>query len=286
MNTSNLQRRWAGGGFALTAQLPPLMKASAGAFVEQMATQISRFDAVLTVESPVGTVGLSSLAMAVLLRRAGVETVAQMSGRDRNRLALQSDMLSLSVLGIPNLLIDTRTPVRKSLGQNPDARLVVDLYGPALLAAAARLRDEARFTSGASIKTPPVYYLGALVALEDCPDYEALRAAQFLVTTALHDALHLADTLASYCTSHADLLQTRPLLVSLPLTNGSQEASHGERDAFEARVQSMVAAVETLKMCEGEQGIRGCNIVLESLADLAVFERVVCALASHSATRE
>lgn len=280
---SYLQRRWAHGGFAITAQLPPLQDVNAGTFVEQIATQVSHFDAVLIDDAPGGRVAVSSLAMAVLLKRAGVETMVQMSGRDRNRLALQGDMLATGALGIHNLLIDTRPPVRTGFRQNSDARLVVDLHGPVLLAAAARMRDEGRFTSGASIKTPPVFYLGALVSLENRLLAEDLSAAQFLVTTPLHVTHHLADKLGSYCMAYTDLLRIRPLLVSLPLVYSAQGEDTRHQEMLEACAQSMIVAVEALKMCEG---IRGCNIVLEHFADLAVLERVAQALASPREMQE
>ncbi|HEY6541485.1 MAG TPA: hypothetical protein VIZ18_11125, partial [Ktedonobacteraceae bacterium] len=191
---------------------------------------------------------------------------------------LQSDILGLSVLGMRNLLIDTRSPERASLVHNSDARLVADLYGPALLKVAAIMRDEGRFTSGASIKTPPVFYLGALIALEEYLPVEELSAAQFLVTTPLDDAHYPGDTLSTYCAAHTDFLRTRPLLASLPLGNGSQGEADNDRNALDARAEALVGTVETLKMCEG---VRGCNMVLERFADLAIVERVACALASR-----
>ena len=280
---SRLQQQWASGSFVLTVQLPPLLNASAHGIIEQVAARASSFDAVLAPDAPGGAVALSSLAMATLLRRAGVEAIVQMSGRDRNRLALQSDILGLSVLGVHNLLIDIRSPQRASLVQNSDARLVTDLYGPALLNAAATMRDNGRFTSGASIKTPPAFYLGALIALVDRFPIEELSAAQFLVTTPLADVQHLTDTLSTCCTAHTDFFQTRPLLVSLPLGNGSQEEAGSDRNTTEARAEAMVDAIEALNMCEG---VRGCNIVLERLADLAVVERVAFSLASLRNVKE
>ena len=267
---SRLQQQCARGSFVLTIQLPPLLTANAQGIIEQVAARASSFDAVLAPDSSAGAVALSSLALGAMLRRAGIEAVVQMSGRDRNRLALQSDILGLSVLGVRNLLIDTRPPQRASLVQNFDARLVTDLYGPALLNAAAAMRDDGRFTSGASIKTPPIFYLGALIALEDPPSVEELSAAQFLVTTPLADLRHLNTALSTCCATHTDFFQARPLLVSLPLASASQ-------DALEARAKTVVSTVETLRMCEG---VRGCNIVLERLVDLAVVERVASALAS------
>ncbi len=274
---SRLQQQWARGSFVLTVQLPPLLTASAG-IIEQIAAHASSFDAVLVPDSPGGAVALSSLAMAVLLWRAGVEAVVQMSGRDRNRLALQSDILGLSVLGVRNLLIDICTPQRASLVQNSDARLVTDLYGPALLNAAATMRDDGRFTSGANIKTPPVFYLGALIALEDGLSIEELSAAQFLVTTPPADVRDLNDVLSSCYMAHTDFFQERPLLVSLPLGSGSQEEAIGAQNAHASRAEAMVSAIETLQMCGG---VRGCNIVLERLLDLAIVESVASALASR-----
>jgi hypothetical protein len=201
----------------------------------------------------------------------------QMSGRDRNRLALQSDILGLSVLGVRNLLIDTRPPQRTSLVRNTGARLVTDLYGSALLKAAAAMRDDGRFTSGASIKTPPVFYLGALITLEDPLPVEELSAAQFLVTTPLTDVRHLTDTLSTCNAAHPDFFQARPLLVSLSLESGSQEEVGSDQGVLVSRAETMMDAVEALSMREG---VRGCNIVLERLADLVVVERVASAFAS------
>jgi len=82
---SRLQQQWARGSFVLTVQLPPLLTASAQGIIEQVATYVTNFDAVLAPDAPGGVVALSSQAMAALLRRAGVEAVVRMSGRDRNR---------------------------------------------------------------------------------------------------------------------------------------------------------------------------------------------------------
>ena len=310
---SKLQRALERGGFAITVQLPALFTTQARNDIEEVAIRTRLCDAVVAADAPDGAIALGSLAYAVLLQRAGIEPVAQFSGRDRNRLALQSEILGLSVLKVPNLLVDTRPVERASLGQNADARLVTDLNGPALLATAARLRDEARFTSGASIKVPPVFYLGALVNLEDSLPIEELSATQFLVTTAVHDVQRQADMLASCWNAHADFLQTRPLLVSLPFVAGVREKDvgslkgptpatpppsaptgttgappknlylrggerTGDQDGlYEASIQAMVDAIKLMKKCEG---VRGCNILVERFADLALLERAVLAISA------
>jgi hypothetical protein len=255
---SNLQRLWESGGFAITVQPSLPLTGAPGGFVEQVAAHANLFDAVLVADPPGGAVALSSLAAAVLLKRIGIEAIVQISGRDRNRLALQSDILGLGALGIPNLLIDTRPVVRASLIQNADARLVTDLDGPALLHAAVKMRDEARFISGASIKKPPVLYVGSLFSLEEQVQTSALSSAQFLVTTPVHDVYRLAAALVAFQSAHADFLQTRPLLVSLPLI-------------MDSTVES-ASAIEVLK---GLDGICGFNIVVEKQANLALLGQVV-----------
>ncbi len=286
-SVSRLQQRWAGGGFALTVQLPPLFTLQVRDYIEQAALHADCFDAVITADAPGGAVALSSMAYAILLQRAGIEPVVQLNGRDRNRLALQGELLGLGALKIPNLLVDVRPVTRASLAQNVDARLVNDLNGPALLATAARLRDEARFTSGAAIKTPPTFFLGALIDLnleseledEDRLPIEELGATQYLVTTPLHDFQRLVYLLASFQATYADYLKRRPLLVSLPLISSVQSAQADQQDSsYEVCMRTMVAMIETLSMFDG---VRGCNIVVEHFADLDLLEHVARAIKAY-----
>lgn len=264
---ARLQRVWADGGFALTIQVPPLTTPRPGNLLTRVAAQLSGFDAVLVAEAPDGAIALSSMALAVLFQRAGVSPMVQLSGRDRNRLALQSDILGLSALNIPSLLIDTRTLDRTSLGQNATARFVTDLNGSTLLATAARLRDEARFLSGASIKTPPVFTLGALIDLHAPPTVEQLEPAQFLVAAPADDPRSLPDLLSAFQRGRADFLRARPLLVSIPLIDAfAVEKAGGVQDHW----QSCLAM---LRFLQAFAFVRGSTIVVERLADLELLER-------------
>lgn len=270
---SPLQRLWEGGGFALTVQFPPCLTANAEDFVARVVARANLIDAVLVADAPNGAVALSSLAMAVLLKRAGIETIVQFSGRDRNRLALQSDILSLGALGMPNLLIDMRPVVRASLLRNIDARLVTDLDGPALLATAVMLRDDARFISGTTIKTPPALYVGAFVALEALIQAEVLSSAQFIVTMPVYDTHGFVAALDIFQADHPDFLQSRPLLVSLPLITGTiVDGTTTPGEAQEIDIQKIATSIDLLK---SHDGVRGLNIVVSEQADLALLEQVV-----------
>jgi hypothetical protein len=266
---SNLQRLWESGANVLTLQLPPLLTAGASDYVKQVAVQARQFDAVLAANASSGEIAVSSLAMAALLKRAGMETIVQISGRDRNRLALQSDLLGLGALGIHNLLIDIQPVTRSSLVQNAGARLVADLHGSTLLAAAVRLRDEGRFISGYSMKQPPVFYIGTFFSLEERIQIEALSATQFVVTTPVDDVQRFIAAFTAFQASYPDFLRTRPLLVSLPLTTHLAGESIG---AGEASVQQLVASIRALRGCKD---IRGFNITVGRLSDLAALEQIV-----------
>jgi methylenetetrahydrofolate reductase (NADPH) len=252
---SRLRRLWENGGFALTTQvLPPLVLPQA--ILHNLATGLLKaFPGVLVADAPDGAIACQSIAQAVLAHRGGLAPIVQISGRDRNRLALQSDLLGLGALNLPDVLIDTRPITRASLGHNADARLVLDLDGPALLATAARLRDEARLLSGARLKTPPLFYLGALIALDQPLAVEQLAAAQFLVSAPLAHHL-LVATLPSFVQTYADFLRSRPLLVSLPLAGG---------------VQALQA---TLQVLQPVPAIRGWNIVIADAAALAALPQL------------
>jgi hypothetical protein len=128
------------------------------------------------------------------------------------------------------------------------------------------LRDEARFVSGARIKTPPVFYLGALVRPEDRYSPEDLAPAQFLVTAPLSDEKLLTTLLALY----ADLLRTRPLLVSISLFTGSHDQYAIASDTDDTtNLQAVTATIGKLKKYPA---VRGCNIVVSHIADLALLK--------------
>ncbi|HEX9134743.1 MAG TPA: hypothetical protein VF844_20845 [Ktedonobacteraceae bacterium] len=266
---SNLQRLWESGENVLTLQPPQLLTAGASDCVKQVAVQARQFDAVLAANASPGEIAVSSLAMAALLKRAGIETIVQIGARDRNRLALQSDLLGIGALGIHNLLIDIQPARPASLLQNADARPVADLHGSALLAAAVRLRDEGRFISGSSIKQPPVFYIGAFFSLEERFQIEALSGAQFVVTPPVDDVHRFIAAFAAFQASYPDFLRTRPLLVSLPLTTPFAGESIG---AGEAGIQQLAASTKALRGC---QAIRGFNITVGRQSDLAALEQIV-----------
>ncbi|MFC5992729.1 methylenetetrahydrofolate reductase [Pseudonocardia hispaniensis] len=160
------------GRFAVTAEIGP----PRGADLEpiQRAAEVLRgwVDAVNVTDNQGATVRVSSLAGSLALRDAGVEPVMQMTCRDRNRIALQSDLLAAGALGIPNLVLMSGD--RPEHGDHAAAKAVFDLDSAALMSAARGLRDGGTLLSGRAVEPPPRFLLGAV----DSPVLGADRLAQ------------------------------------------------------------------------------------------------------------
>jgi methylenetetrahydrofolate reductase (NADPH) len=104
---------------------------------------------------------ISSVAMCALLTRAGYEPVYQVSCRDRNRIAIQGDLLGAAAMGVKNVLCITGDDV--SVGDQPEAKRVFDLDSIQLLNVARIMRDEGMLLSGRKLTTPPRLFLGAAI---------------------------------------------------------------------------------------------------------------------------
>jgi len=117
-------------------------------------------DAVNLTDNPSATVHLASWAASLVVQSEGVEPVLQLQCRDRNRLALQADLLGAAAMGIPNVLLLSGD--HTSFGDQPEAKGVFDLDSVQLIWTAATLRDEGRFLSGRPMATRPEWMIGAV----------------------------------------------------------------------------------------------------------------------------
>ena len=156
---SRLAEALARGTFVVTAELSPPDSADPGDVHARLALFRGYVDAVNVTDGSGANCHMSSLGVSVLLLRAGCEPVMQISCRDRNRIAIQGDILGAAVLGVRNLLCLSGDHV--SNGDHPGAKHVGDLDAVTLLAAARIMRDESRFLSGRALTTAPRLLLGA-----------------------------------------------------------------------------------------------------------------------------
>ena len=156
----SFRRRLAAGEFAVTAEIGPPRGADTAPVARKAELLRASVDAVNITDNQSAAVRLSSLAGSVAALGAGVEPIMQLTCRDRNRIALQSELLSASALGVPNVLVMTGDHPRH--GDHADAKPVFDLDSTQLLKVAAAMRDQGRLMSGGELKPPPSWFLGAV----------------------------------------------------------------------------------------------------------------------------
>ena len=160
MSGTGLRARLDAGGFAVTAELGPPRGADPGALLRKLAPLRGWVDAVNITDNAGAQVRMASWAGSLLAAQAGIEPVMQLTCRDRNRLALQSDLLAAAAMGIPNVLLMTGDHPR--FGDHPDGKPVFDLDSVQLLWAARTMRDEGRLLSGRALTTRPGWLIGAV----------------------------------------------------------------------------------------------------------------------------
>jgi methylenetetrahydrofolate reductase (NADPH) len=155
-----LRRRLESGEFAVTAEIGPPRGASTAPIAAKAELLRDWVDAVNITDNQSSHVRLSSWAGSLAALAAGVEPVMQVTTRDRNRIALQSDLLSAGAMGIPNVLLMTGDHPR--FGDHADAKPVFDLDSVQLLWTARRMRDHGELLSGRTLDPPPRWYIGAV----------------------------------------------------------------------------------------------------------------------------
>jgi len=156
---SNLAALLRQGEFVVTAELNPPKSASPAVVKRRAAVLKGNVDAVNVTDSNRAVAAMAAIPAALLVREAGVEPIVQITGRDRNRIALQADLLGAAALGLPNFLFMTGDDPKH--GNHPDAVYVKDLDGVGLVKMAVGMRDEHKFLSGDEIRQPPEYFIGA-----------------------------------------------------------------------------------------------------------------------------
>jgi methylenetetrahydrofolate reductase (NADPH) len=146
------------GKFVITAECGPAKGTDMTEYKSNIDILKGKVDAVNVTDQQSAVMRVGSLAGCIMLMEKGIEPIMQMTCRDRNRISLQSDLLSASVLGIENVLCLTGDDV--SLGDHPQAKAVFDLDSVSLLLAARQLEQGADL-AGKELKGSPKFFLGA-----------------------------------------------------------------------------------------------------------------------------
>jgi len=190
---SNLEKVLSNGGFAVTGELGPPKGADVSVIERKANLLKGNVDAINITDNQTAIVRMSSIAVGAILIRMGLEPNMQMVCRDRNRIAMQSDIFGAYALGIRNILCLSGD--HQKFGNHPTAKNVFDLDSIQLIQAVKRMRDEHKVLSGDEIEGPPQMFIGAAAnPFADPFEYRVIRLAKkvaagadFIQTQCIYD---------------------------------------------------------------------------------------------------
>ena len=193
------------GHFAVTAEIAPPDSADPDEVFTRAAMFDGYVDAINATDGSGANCHMSSVSMCALLTRRGYSMIMQVSCRDRNRIAIQGDVLGASAMGVSNILCLTGDGVQS--GDHPEAKPVFDMDCMTSLSMLRGMRDDGEFLSGRKITSPPQVFLGAAANPFAPPfDYRPLRlakkvaaGAQFVQTQYCFDIDRLKDYMDKVC---------------------------------------------------------------------------------------
>ena len=264
--------------FVVTAELNPPKSAAAGVVRRRAEALKGVVDAVNVTDSNRAMVAMAAIPAATIVRNAGLEPIVQMTGRDRNRIALQADVLGAAAIGIENFVFMSVDDPKQ--GNHPDAVYVKDLDGVGLVKMAVGMRDQARFLSGDEIKQPPKMLIGATASpftkpmeadvtktsekiaagaefLQTQPVFDLATFSRWLVEVrrgAAREVPILAGVLVLRSPEQAERLGKVPGLALGP------EVHDRMKKAPDAEAEGIAIAVEMVKALKALPGIHGVHL--------------------------
>ena len=265
---SLLQSRLREGKFVVTAEITPPVSTDPAEFLKRALPLKGLATAINVTDGAGAKVHLSSLAAAHFLVQSGLEPIFQMTCRDRNRLALQGDLLGAASLGIHNILVLAGDDPKA--GDQPDAKPVYDLDSRALIALARRMSDEGTLPSGTEIEKKPELFIGAAdIPADPKPGWEpkgllakAQAGAHFVQTQFCMDM----GLVRRYAARLREIGFKLPILVGIAPIPSARSARWMKEKLFGTVIPD--AIVERLERAQDPKA-EGRKICVEILRELA-----------------
>ncbi len=277
MNTeSNLEKVFAAGHLAVTGECGPPRGADPEVVRKKGELLKGYVDAVNVTDNQTAVVRMSSMAASVILKQIGLEPNYQMVCRDRNRIAMQSDILGAASLGITTML--ALSGDHQSFGDHPQSANVFDLDSMQLLHTVRKMRD-GKFLNDEEIKVPPKIFVGAAAnPFADPFEFRVTRlakkvaaGAEFIQTQCIYNL----DKFEDYMSQVRDRGLHEKVKIMAGLT---PMKSVGMAKYMKNRVPGMDVPDEVIKRLQGvEKGQvaeEGIKILLESIERLKECEGV------------
>jgi methylenetetrahydrofolate reductase (NADPH) len=267
---SELQSRLRAGEFVVTAEITPPVSTDPAEFLKRAMPLKGLATAVNVTDGAGAKVHLSSLAAAHFLVQSGIEPIFQMTCRDRNRLALQGDILGAASLGIHNILILGGDDPKA--GDQPEAKAVHDVDSRALLAMAHAMRSQRKLPPGTEIQGRLELFLGvADIPADPAPDWEpkglqakAASGADFVQTQFCMDI----EVVRRYSSRLREKGVTLPILIGIAPIPSVKSARWMREKLFGTRIpEAIVERLEKAHDAKAE-GLKVCVELLQQLAEI------------------
>ena len=290
---TNLEKVLTAGRFAVTGELGP-PKGTSADFVRRHAEILKNYvDAANVTDNQTAVVRMSSAAACAIIGQMGLDPVMQMTCRDRNRIAIQSDILGAVALGIGNLLCLSGD--HQKFGNHPEAKNVHDIDSMQLIQMVKRMRDEDQFLSGDKVSGGVPLFIGAAAnPFADPFEFRPLRlekkvraGADFIQTQGVFDVerfarymemvrdrgLHeqvyiLAGIIPMKSAGMARYM--RDYVAGLTVPDELVERMEKAGDAKEEGVQIAVELIEQIREIEGVHGVHSMAVAWESIVPVIV----------------
>jgi len=266
---TNLEKVLESGSFAVTAEAGP--PKGTGARVLQRKGEILRSccDAANVTDNQTAIVRMSSLAGCVLLKQEGVDPVMQMVTRDRNRIAIQSDVLGAIALGIGNILCLSGD--HQKFGNHPTAKGVFDIDSVQLIQTLKNMRDEKKFLCGEEVSGEVPLFIGAVEnPFADPFKFRVVRLAKkvkagadFIQTQAVYDVAKFAEWMEMVTQQGLDK-QVHILAGVIPIRSAGMARYMRDYVSGVSVPDEIVTRMEEAKNAKEE----GVNIILEIMEQL------------------
>ena len=266
---TNLEKILTSGRFAVTAEAGP-PKGTSAAVIQRKGEILRNYcDAVNITDNQTAIVRMSSMAGCVLLKQVGVEPVMQMVVRDRNRLALQSDILGATALGIGNFLCLSGD--HQKFGNHPTAKGVFDIDSIQLIQMLKKMRDEKKFLCGEDISGEVPAFIGAAAnPFADPFEFRVKRLAKkikagadFIQTQAVYDVPKFTRFMQMVCEMGLDK-QTHILAGVIPIRSVGMARYMRDYVSGVSVPDKIVTRLEKAEKAKEE----GAKIVLEIIEQL------------------
>ncbi len=268
---SKLEKVLASGALAVTSEVGPPRGAIPEKVKEKASLIKDHVDAINVTDNQTAMVRMSSWAAGVIIKQMGLDPILQMVTRDRNRLAMQSDIIGAYSMGINTMMCLSGDHVK--FGDHPMANGVFDLDSIQLVQTVRKMRDEGKFQGGADIKSPPKMFIGAAAnPFADPFELRVMRLAKkvkagadFIQTQCIFNLDKFEKYMEMVCDRGLD--QQVHLLAGI-----TPMKSAGMARYMKNKVPGMDVPDEVIKRMEGvskeEQPEEGIKIAIESIERL------------------